>query len=1556
MTDPNVAIAFGGHITTYEYEYSGTTLESISAKSPNFNVGTTYSYIKNTLNNSSYGDEESILVSVDPEEIDPDDEITISRNSYSNDKLISSADARQIQEDAYISYSYNSNGWLSSQNGPEVTQLNGDYTNLYTTYTYYPDGRIKTETVSNNNYSATRITTTYLYNYLGHPTGTETKDYYGNFLSSTHSQSNGFGETIYSIDNSGVARGKEYDNGGKVISEFVFADPNDTALFDGDDPNVLLEDISGVYVNLEVVSQTCFVYNDLGQLYQTKVAVADDVFTYDTPDSWYVTQFGYDSYGRKTTQIEDVGGLALTTTYAFNNQGQVVKTTYPDSHWTKQIRNGRGLVIRTIDGHGPENTEPNDFMIRETVYDADGNAVKESVAGSVTQSYVLDDMGGVWRAYQGDYETEYCDFTEYVRDFDGHVIDQNSVDVDAYENETVIQQTHNRYNTRGELIEQRILEDPEAGTNDLLDRVQLFSYDHQGRLVETVTKADGNDEIYTDQYENEVEYEAGDKVEQNWYGPEGNLEYTFRFEYVGNSAASYALPFGSLEDAFAYAKDSGEVYVAAQTYSNGRISAKETLKGFDEDNPYFNNYSYPFAGLIWHPAQSLEYDNTGRMVKTIDADDNFKVFAYNSRNQQTEQTLWQGKPILRLSDGSYDPNTFDPYPIRRDLTAYDTAGRKSLEVVLYDPNENIGIDEINMAWDKITDFVYNADGQLYRQKELIGQEGVSRTFALTELTYDDHGRVDQILYGQLEEVDVFGSLWETKTTLKTIGYQYNTKGQKTVQTVTEVNTSDYTTANFSTYFYYDSQGRLDEIQNATGIIYACKYDVLGRKIEETDAVGKVTQHDYYTTGELHQKTENPTGLDRQTIYGHDRFGRQISIASGSDQTDYAYSYLDLITDVNYAGGDSISFGYDMLGLATRRTVTKDSQSVTTHYKRDALGRVCYKQYTGEANWTEPNSLLPFDEVLYNAAGQKEIIAYMSNGNDLELNMYSYDGFGNLTGAGETSADFSSSVSYGYDQRGLLISITYPDEKMVAYTRDALGRIDSVAYDGKLLSDYYYLGDTVVNKTMTAADIEYAATVDALGRITGETFSDISTSTAFMTNSYDYTSYSYRMDERNDIDYTFDGLGKLTTEDSTSYTSDILGNPTNAADDGLTYTFDNEDRVTQVSDVSGTLGVYDYDRLGRRAKKTVDGVDTNFVYDIYGNVIAEYEDGDWSRDYIYGAKGEVVYMRIPQTTEMNTALENFTGFIEAWLCNTNCTQDDLLWDYDDSNDINLVDWAMAVDANDFAGAFATNGRYLLTDFRNSVIGKVNLDGSLYEISYNAWGTPSYLGDLEGLPILWNGYYLDDETDNYYLRNRYYSPLERRFLAEDPHGINPDGNWNNPFGIKKQYYDGYGLQVYAGHEPINKIDPWGTDIYLIGSSGWRPVDIFHLKICVDEWNSYTSPDGETIYFSEAKLCVSFGVIKEEDGKKRQWSTRNKWLKWDVHIPAGCYRTGTVYVDEFDKNHIISRTKASSKIEEQVEKETRFHNELKSWIDTKDVYVPFKWDCQEFSTRFFVESIYL
>jgi len=263
---------------------------------------------------------------------------------------------------------------------------------------------------------------------------------------------------------------------------------------------------------------------------------------------------------------------------------------------------------------------------------------------------------------------------------------------------------------------------------------------------------------------------------------------------------------------------------------------------------------------------------------------------------------------------------------------------------------------------------------------------------------------------------------------------------------------------------------------------------------------------------------------------------------------------------------------------------------------------------------------------------------------------------------------------------------------------------------------------------------------------------------------------------------------------------------------------------------------------------VNSVDTYFVYDIMGNVIAEYEkvgtgDATWTRDYVYGGAGEAVYMKFPQTTTTNNEFDNFVEFAEAWLCEPNCTTADLDWDIDDSNNVDLVDFALSV--LDFDDGFTINGRYLLTDFRNSVIGKVNLDGSVDEISYDAWGTPSIAvgADLEGLSILWDGYYYDDETDNYYLRNRYYSPLERKFITEDPHGTNPDGTWNNWFSIQRQYQDGYGLSVYVQGDPVNGTDPWGLKSVCCKikttSSSWFGTKTSCTQITLDMGEGTASP---------------------------------------------------------------------------------------------------------------------
>ena len=154
--------------------------------------------------------------------------------------------------------------------------------------------------------------------------------------------------------------------------------------------------------------------------------------------------------------------------------------------------------------------------------------------------------------------------------------------------------------------------------------------------------------------------------------------------------------------------------------------------------------------------------------------------------------------------------------------------------------------------------------------------------------------------------------------------------------------------------------------------------------------------------------------------------------------------------------------------------------------------------------------------------------------------------------------------------------------------------------------------------------------------------------------------------------------------------------------------------------------YNYDALGRRSSKTVfNGENYStvyYVYDIMGRVITEYEQtGDapqWSRDYIYGAGGELLALHLPRTAAMNTAFDNLLTFAEAWLCDPNCPQGLLVWDTVADGFIDYLDYADNLAT--FEGAFATNYRYIIADNDNSAIGVVSIDGSIEYIDYDAWG--------------------------------------------------------------------------------------------------------------------------------------------------------------------------------------------------------------------------------------------
>ncbi len=113
-------------------------------------------------------------------------------------------------------------------------------------------------------------------------------------------------------------------------------------------------------------------------------------------------------------------------------------------------------------------------------------------------------------------------------------------------------------------------------------------------------------------------------------------------------------------------------------------------------------------------------------------------------------------------------------------------------------------------------------------------------------------------------------------------------------------------------------------------------------------------------------------------------------------------------------------------------------------------------------------------------------------------------------------------------------------------------------------------------------------------------------------------------------------------------------------------------------------------------------------------------------------------------------------------------------------------------------------YAVKDHLGTVQALVNSDGAVVEsYRFDVWGRVLGIFDSSGAPLatshsplgnryLWQGRGFSWQTGLYYFRARWYDPVTGRWLSNDPIGIN---------GGLNQY-------VFAGNDPVNNVDPFGT----------------------------------------------------------------------------------------------------------------------------------------------------
>lgn len=134
-------------------------------------------------------------------------------------------------------------------------------------------------------------------------------------------------------------------------------------------------------------------------------------------------------------------------------------------------------------------------------------------------------------------------------------------------------------------------------------------------------------------------------------------------------------------------------------------------------------------------------------------------------------------------------------------------------------------------------------------------------------------------------------------------------------------------------------------------------------------------------------------------------------------------------------------------------------------------------------------------------------------------------------------------------------------------------------------------------------------------------------------------------------------------------------------------------------------------------------------------------------------------------------------------------------------------------------------------QNDVIALIDDAGeTVVEYKYNSWGKiMSITGSKAGIigktnPFRYRGYYYDEETGMYYLKNRYYDPEIRRFISADSYIFGFNSTMcnvfcycgNNPFSEAKGSEN-----VYYGYLKKYPEDYW------VSANGQKMVPIGFLK---------------------------------------------------------------------------------------------------------------------------------
>jgi RHS repeat-associated protein len=330
------------------------------------------------------------------------------------------------------------------------------------------------------------------------------------------------------------------------------------------------------------------------------------------------------------------------------------------------------------------------------------------------------------------------------------------------------------------------------------------------------------------------------------------------------------------------------------------------------------------------------------------------------------------------------------------------------------------------------------------------------------------------------------------------------------------------TASDTTDSSYDRAGNriaaIDGKSNST--TYA--FDARGRQKSQTDRLSGVTSFTYLATGQLASLTDAES---QTTSYTYDDAGRKLT-----------ETYPD------HTGGSPGQASYGIVTLtrdAAGRTLRKqDQQGDSCTYFYDLAGRLSERDYRTLAN-SPFGTIADSDTFAYDKAGR---MLTAVSGRYSNTVTYTYDTAGRTATESLTISGQTYTTTSGYNPRGELTSITYPDGTAAGRSYTDRGQLYQLAHSGTTIDTRTY---------------------DNGGRMTGSAY-----------NNGVSESRSYNADNTlSGISFTGAPIGNLSYswDDNKNKTSETIGGTMSGYGFSIpTNGYDDEDRLVNYNRTDGNL--------------------------------------------------------------------------------------------------------------------------------------------------------------------------------------------------------------------------------------------------------------------------------------------------------------------------------------------------------------------------------------------------